>query len=340
MHQFHPWILTGSMDPLGRWPMTIWFLLTLTIIFLIFFGEQTSQIRWSIKSTWSFFLIYSLFYVEFPYPFYSVFSRPFQASAGQTFIEVLLYPLMVLKIRKWILKLIPWLCLIECVLVLSHIYGLMIAPSFDTAFIALCVPFIPIWMIPICLITIVSHHGSTALSILASEMIGYTIVRRRAIQWTAPAIAIGALYAYLHPGTLLGMESRIVRWRAYMEVWSEHWTSVLFGFGPGSFLWMSLSIDKMQPPLFLCMHCDWLQILFTTGIVGLSLIVWLSIDAFVESLNRPKVLAALLGAWAFGITYHPLEFGPTAVLVSLIYSICLVEQEVDLEIPSRSLATI
>ena len=64
--------------------------------------------------------------------------------------------------------------------------------------------------------------------------------------------------------------------------------------------------DPGQPPLWLFMHNDWLQIGFEMGVVGLVLCLAL----FVQTLARaPKRLRPIVaGCGAFMLTLSPLHF--------------------------------
>ena len=183
--------------------------------------------------------------------------------------------------------------------------------SFDTALIALCLPMCPFWLLLAGIGTIVSHHGSTALVILAVQALFYCNELR--IDFiVAPILMIPAWL--FRTSLLAGMDDRIHAWWRYMHAWSHSpWTTITFGAGPGSFAWISMMVDEMKPPVFLYMHNDFLQILFEYGIVGLVLLI-----LFLGMAMKRVPKALLLSIIVFGITYSPLHFFPSEFLIGLI----------------------
>ncbi len=103
------------------------------------------------------------------------------------------------------------------------------------------------------------------------------------------------------------------------------------GVGPGSFMWCSLLIDKFKEPMFLQMHSDWLQLAFEEGIVGILLVIATVLIAVKRALSNKRVLMGIAGASVFALTYHPLRFFPSAIMLALIFSEALVIQKVEIE---------
>ena len=144
------------------------------------------------------------------------------------------------------------------------------------------------------------------------------------------AIPIGLVFfflafcAYLQVDTygvkvpLFNYAERLSIYSRYMKWWTSAWPFVVFGVGPGTFMWMSLLIDKFTPPLFLQMHSDWLQVLFELGIVGALLAIVSYVRALARAKNDTAQLAAVVGIGAFALTYHLFRFFPPAVLVVMI----------------------
>lgn len=262
-----------------------------------------------------------------------LFHYTYATYAAKTLVECLAIVLGVLFFEKQILKLIPWASLVTSICVWCGFNGAFGAPSLGTAFIALSGPLAGPWIALVGLSAIATHHGSTALLILATQVfvqIGRT--RKKAYgPWIAFAlVALGGL-AYFHShGPLLDGDERIRAWMRYLTFWKDQgWEAWVFGMGPGSFMWHSLTIDEFKAPMFLCMHSDWLQMLFEYGGVGLFLACLVVGHAIKKAWGDIPLLASILGAVAFAVTYHPLRFFPSAIVVAFIFKRALVQDEID-----------
>ncbi len=310
-----PNILTIPIDLGGVWHLSL------------FFGLLACL--WYNNFGWLFAWVMArgLMTLELPHLPFGDYTRAFQATTGQCMIEVILICSVARVKNLW--KLIPSLAFIEIACVWIFGKGLMVAPSFDTALIALCMPFIPIQLQIAGFITIVTHHGYTALMILAAELLAIAIRCKSARIWCAISFTAIASAILLHHeyGT-----DRINHWVRYMEFWRSDWRYIIAGVGPGTFMLMSMLIDKFQPPLFLYMHNDYLQVLFELGLVGFVLMICLMARAIRGSWGNTKLLAGVLGASAFGLTYSPLRLFPSAMLIAMIFYRALVEERVNLEI--------
>lgn len=286
---------------------------------------------------WFYSIVQALYILEFPALPFGDYNTAYQATAGQVVTELLIIPLSFFllkpKVYKWIWRAIPLVVLYEIYAIWVHSearpMGLMISPSFDSAFISLALPFMPLWIALPVIITVVTHHGSTALLILLAEAFAWGIVsltkkpRKKQIAiFLGLSVLAGAILgvAYVHSHSQLfdGME-RIAAYKRYMKFWAQDWHFITFGVGPGSFMWTSMMIDKWTPPLFLQMHSDWLQILFELGTVGFLLVCGVFFTALKNVWGKLKLMAALFGVAAFALTYHPLRFFPPALLVGLIF---------------------
>ncbi len=320
-------ILTAAIDPNGVWRVSICIGLSIAVFFLL----KKVPISRLAKALWGYILIYSLILMEYPYPFYGGLSRSFEASAGQTFAEAVLIPLAVLVYPKQILKCIPYVVGLEIFLLWLMNKGLMMAPSFDTAFIALCLPLVSPWLWVPAFITIITRHGSTALTIIAAQVFSYLLLKRKFKHIIAGSMSMEALI-WIKSDFLLGFHDRFEAWTRFMKFWAETPNRIAFGHGPGSFMWSSLVIDGFKAPVFLAMHSDWLQITFDLGLIGLILCLAFTL----ETAWKRRNLASLLGAVTFGMTYHPLRFLPSAVVTALIFRLASVEQEVDFKLTSTS----
>jgi len=268
---------------------------------------------------WAYVLISALYILEYPAVPYGQLNIAFMASAGQTLAECIIIPFCIMNLSKrtFISIFNVFIC-IELFLLWKNGYGLMVAPSFDTAVIACFMPFMWFILMPIALITILTHHGSTAIVILIAQIVAYTL-KKKPILLLAVPVLIGS--AYLHTkGKFFDSMERIHTWQFFMQKWwAEGWKIRLFGFHPGSFMWISLLLNRDPTYIYLQLHNDWLQILFELGFIGLGLAIGVFVSAVVKVWNDPKLLAAVFGCGAFACTYHPLRFFPSMVLVTFIF---------------------
>ena len=323
-------IATAAIDVMGVWHLCIFFALCLAVIG----GLKKLPLTRITKVLWGYALLYALVLFEFPYPFFGVLSHTYKMAAGQSFAEMLLIPLLVLFFPKPIARCIPFAVAFEIASLWYSGRGFMRSPSFDTAFIALCSPFIPAWLWGIGFVTIGIHHGSTAWMILGAQLVGFLLAKKK-WKWVlglSPVAGVAVWFTPHHSGFLWGADSRIQVWQRYMGMWASSPNSIAFGQGPGSFMWHSLRIDQWRDPLFYCMHCDWLQLTFTFGLIGLVLFLSFVGESGWKVRRDALKLAAIFGAVTFGLTYHPLEFAPSAIVTALIFRRASIEDEVNFNI--------
>lgn len=310
--------LTIQIDTMGIWHISyfvgLWFFTMLGVVGL---PKQFGVIP---KVLLAYVLSSALFLFEFPYPVFGIWSTAFQSVAAQSFVEIVLIIFGVWTIpAKALWSALPIIAAVEMAFIWAYKPGFMIAPSLSLALVALTVPFIPRFLQVIALITIVTHHGSTALMILAAEGLAYFTVRGLAIHYISVALFVGSLGVYLFKSLLLGMHDRLDVWQRFMTFWFNTPRFVAIGSGPGTFMWLSLMIDNFKAPMWLQLHSDFLQITFELGLVGLSLCLVVLYQAIKKSLKNPTILAGVFGTIAFSLTYHPFRFMPSAVLVAFIF---------------------
>lgn len=298
--------------------------------FILFGGLTVAVLKWlwslpgsnfnPAKLLGAYVLVYSLYLIECPLLHFGPYTTRYQASAGQTFIEALFIPLLALMGFKWITRLIPFAVLFACISVWFNIPGFLNAPSFNSAFAALALPMVSAPLAAFILLTVFFHHGSTALFMVGAQLIILGLKEPKARKYVAIAVPciLGLTYIHHHGPWLDGLE-RLQRWHHYMEFWAKEPRWVLFGVGPGTFLWTAAMLDGFKAPLFLQMHSDWLQILFEYGVVGLALAAGVFIQAVKRSWDYPKLLASLFGCAVFGLTYHPIRYFPSALLTAWIF---------------------
>lgn len=321
-----PRLLTSFVDLGGQWHITLFCGTLACAAHLIWARKKRSGALAAIF--WIYAVGSALFLVEYPALPFGAVNTAFQAQAGQTLAELLLIPLAVLSVPRKIWQAVPVLALIEIALVWFHGSGLMGHDSFDNALIALCLPFVGPVVAILSLVTITSHHGSTA--ILMALIVEFVLIwswaaktdnqnRARLAGITATAILAilpVALYFRGHD-LLLGAPERFAAYHRYMGFWSHSLQNILIGTGPGTFMWCSLAIDRFQAPAFLAMHSEWLQVMFELGFIGWALMLAVFIQA-IRGAKKPQVLAGVLAAGVFALTYHPFRFFPSAFLIALI----------------------
>ncbi len=273
---------------------------------------------------WSYVSVWALYLLEFPGNQFGQYHVAFMATAGQTLAEVLLIPMFVLSLTdEWadrLMKSFHWIILYSIICVWTQRDGFMIAPSFNTALIALYLPFADIPLALTSLVTIGTHHGSTALLILAAYLALFMRV------WSVFIIPVLLLVAYFHSNQAwFDSADRIEHWRRYMAFWASDWKQIAIGSGPGTFMYLGMMLDEFKPPFFLAMHSDWLQCVFELGLVGLALIGWTIFKCLKRARRNPQVIAGILGCMAMACTYHGLRFFPSAILAALIFRKSLFE---------------
>lgn len=260
--------------------------------------------------------IWALYLLEYPGGQYGQFNLAYKATAGQALAEFLFPLAAVLSLRRagtaWVLRAFRWVIVAHIILVWGNVGDL--AQSMNTALIALYIPFAPPWLVGASLLTIFTHHGSTAQMIV----IAYALLAFPKLWWCVVPGILGVAYFHSN-GPWLDGSDRLLHWQKYMTWWAQDWRQVLVGTGPGSFQWLAPSIDEWQGPLFLFMHNDWLQILFELGVIGLALAVRFIYKALRHSISREE-RAAIIGACVFACTYSPLRFFLPAFLIALIFN--------------------
>jgi hypothetical protein len=329
MIQLNP--LTAQIDVGGAWRIEIALGMVVLTTILIAMFTSSKKISLIPYLLWSNALTSALYVFEYPSLPFGSMNTAFQATAGQAFAELLVIPMFCLmlssEMRNKIIGYLKYVMIAEIILLWAKLPGLFLAPSFDTAFLALYMPFMPLWMVGATLLTIATHHGATAITIVMAYAFVLSI---RNARFRIPALAGTALMLlacfYLQRDSydqivpMFHASERLSIYHRMFGFWKQSGQFVAIGTGAGSFMWLSLMIDKFKPPLFLQMHSDWLQILFDLGLVGFILTVITYLMAFVKSLDRPKMHLAVVGAGVFAISYHPLRFFPSAFLIALIFA--------------------
>ncbi len=327
--------LTTYIDPMGVLGLTMFF--GMLFCLFLFIRKKLPVIGWPASLLWFYALANALFILEFPDTPYGLYNRAYEANAGRSFAEMLLIPLAAMAAPKWIWKVFIAGVVFDIGLVWCGQSAFtawdFVSTSFDTAFMAIMIPFSPMWLIPLSLLTILTHHGSTAFLILLMNILAWCYVRARpwplrkkVLAWTGFAIAAGLLFAlaYFHSNApMLDGEERLHIWTKYSAFPSRSWNFQWLGVGAGSFVWISELMDKFGPNNFVWMLNDWLQTKFDMGWIGLGLMVGVFLNCIWNVRKHYQLLAAVLGCGAFMCTYYPLRLFPTMLLFALIANLAL-----------------
>jgi hypothetical protein len=290
-------------------------------IILVRWVSEKRSLPISARVFWIYALGSALYTIEWPAAHFGMYTPNFQATAGQAFVEILFIPLAASAFEVEIERVLPWAALFECFCVWVGWQGMLNAPSFNSAFAALAIPFCPIWVVAVILLTILTHHGTTAL-LIAGVIFGVRFMQvRKFAHWALFLVVVGilAFAAFKHSGHNFDADERLRHWQAYWRVWITKPWWIFVGSGPGSYILISCMQDSFKWQLFLQAHSDILQILWELGVVGLFLSIWTGLTAMWGVRKNRQLLSALCGVATFAITYHPLRFAPSALLVTWIF---------------------
>ncbi len=330
--------LTLQLDPMGIWRIGLFVGTFFCMLWIL--RHYAGVIGKEAIALWAWLLGYCLYTVEFPLQHYGDYNAAFLSTAGMTTAEALLIPIAVLAAPRWVWKVMTLYMWVSIAAAWAGVSLLTPwdtpSPSFDTALLALYLPFAGRSLVLASLLTIVRFHGSTALTIVLAELLALSLSHARARWALAAAVPIAAGVAYLHSfGVGLGADSRIEMWKKYMSFWvfgnpglygpptpwwygNVRWDHVIRGTGPGSFLWITALLDGFSNSTFF-MHNEFLQIAFELGTIGELLALGVYIRALRNAWERPRIRAAIFGSAAFCATYHPLRFFAPAFVMGMIF---------------------
>lgn len=321
----HIQILFEDIDTNGRWRILLSISYIISLIF--FLKPYIKKIGLSAVLLWGYVLAYCVYLIEYPALSFGVVNTAYQATAGAAFLAALLIPFLCIEKTSLIIKSIPYVAAIEMLAIVTNRRGLLTAQSFDLSFVSLCIPFVNFYLcIPIVLL-VLFKHGATAKLILTAQIIVYAFkCKKYRISCCIMLAALAAMALYKSYNPISDGVERFQKWEQMLKIWSTDMPRIIFGTGPGSFIWQSLIADNFEQKsygVFLQMHSDVLQILFEFGIVGLALSFAVLATAVKRSWNNPRILSAVFGSAAFALAYHPLHFAPSAILIGLIISLSL-----------------
>jgi O-antigen ligase len=166
---------------------------------------------------------------------------------------------------------------------------------------------------------IVYAKGGTAFAVLVAVLIGRERGAHRVPTFIL-CVGIGLIAYAMSGGDVFHLSERVSIWRESFDWWRAN-ANPLFGTGLGTFKWISMYKIHPTPPLQLQMHCEWLRILFETGVVGLVLSLAFFGHLIKRAWGNPRILAALAALGVWGLTYNPLS-----TPVGVLFLGCLVRE--------------
>lgn len=325
-----------QLDIGGVWRLSIF----IGLIFCTFsiWKKCKSFFGWQIALLWSYVIASALCILEFPFVRFGDYQTAFMANAGQTLAEAVLLPLVILlmsmKGLERLYKFLVLMIVFEIAAVWFHGCGFMMQTSFDSALIALFMPFAPPVLWAISLVTVLTHHGSTALLIILSQCAIWAIRKYRigtlsglrfAIAGALGTALIWSVARFHNADIMLNGSERLMAYKRFLAFWWDQGIETrLFGVGAGTFGWFGMLIDNFQEPHFVQMHSDWLQIIFELGIFGLLITIAVLVKTTKAAWNNPHRLCSIFGLAAFMVTYHPLRFFPSMLLAAYIVRMGLI----------------
>lgn len=199
--------------------------------------------------------------------------------------------------------------------------GLLLNPSMNSSFIALCLPFVPLYLWPVSILAIFFSQASVPVGVLVALFAGYALIKGGMTRIFALLGCAASLFGAYFTANLLNDSGRIPQWKATV-IYFEECINHLVGSGAGTY-YLHGSIISMQrglgmERLWAFAHNDWLQIGFESGALGLSAFVCMVGLMFYRCRNNSKAFAQLCGFCVFGFFDMPMRYLPTALLGAIL----------------------
>lgn len=341
---------TVMIDYRGVWSISIFIMLCVFASSIIF--QYRERIGFWACTFWCYVVLHGLYLTHYPEVHFQNYLMAFRASAGQTLIESILVPLAVIEFGPWLWRMrsiwMSALCAYAAYCAYIDTPGLMLAISFNNALAVLCLPFVSIYLVLPVLAIVLTRHSGTAQLMLACQavLIVWNWMRdsHRPFQWSRYIAMLGGIlvsilsvylvFHYQVAGPWWEGNGRFALMIRSFSIWEQSMQAILVGFGPGTFLYISTIMDHFQAPMFFQMHSDFLQIAFEHGILGWSLAMMVFIQAVRNSWNNRPLIRALVMIFVFCLTYHPMRFAPTQLILALIFYRALIENKTNLKLPN------
>lgn len=258
-------------------------------------------------------------------------------SCTQTALMLILFTVVGLKLPKLIFKIIIGVWVIATMYWLWFIgNGLENGYTFSSAAIVCALPFMPIILWPFILLTAIKFAGATTVGCVG--VIGLSLYWTPIVKWLNknkemwlaaigfPILVILVINEVLPGGGLTSSNGRMPAWKAFMEIWWEnmpHW----FGTGVGSWEWIGPFLPNPTNTAFPWVHNDFLQMLFEGGIVGCVLLVIATGWVLWKVRYHTKARSAALGMFICMMTYYPIHFVSSFLILILICKYAISEEK-------------
>lgn len=187
--------------------------------------------------------------------------------------------------------------------------------SLDACFIALMLPTAlllcdnkktKIFLASIIVLALLAARGNTGIVTLIVMSLAYLIASKQNNYSIYAGIIAGAasLVGFMWYYEKLGVDNgRFGHWKLMMSWW-EYNANAIIGTGPGTFWGIAYAVQP-DAEKFMWMHNDWLQQLFTHGILGLLLVAILYGFMLKNSIKSPVLFSMVVGYGLIAVTQFP-----------------------------------
>lgn len=201
--------------------------------------------------------------------------------------------------------------------------GLMMNPSLNSSLMAVTLPFIfeafPITISGLILAlmigAVVVGKSSIGLGMVVAFLCLYFLSLRRLKYLLLSPLLLSLGWYFYGEREFLSSGDRFPMWEFFMSEWARNPLHWWFGTGYGSFAVFSVNLQTAhhmrEGYWWVWMHNDWLEMLFTTGMVGLGLMTLTYIQGL-RNLWKREMVPELQSLILFGVVMflnYPLRIG-------------------------------
>lgn len=215
--------------------------------------------------------------------------------------------------------------------------GVLMNPSMNSSMMAVTLPFIfeafPVTIafpfLALIVLAVLLGKSSIGLGMIVAFLCLHFISKRRMKYLVFSPLLLGLGWLHYGEREFLSSGDRFPMWEFFMSQWARNSLHWWFGTGYGTFGVFSINLQDAfhvrDGYWWLWMHNDWLEVLFTTGMVGLGLVVL----TFLSGLKRfweMKEWACLQSLLLFGIAMglnFPLRIGLSCAFIAWLVSLAL-----------------
>jgi hypothetical protein len=231
-------------------------------------------------------------------------------------------PIGVMLFKNKILNIIKLGLVVNSAHVLAFGYGVFNAGTFDAGVMAASLPLfasrsykkLNFIMGLFVLASVISTRSATGAVVLLVVLISYMSIWKSYLYAAAAAFVSFGVSFLLQGSELFNDSGRIIAWKNYIKWWSSE-ANILFGTGVSTFDSICSFIDNGTGTIFVWAHNDYLQLLIDGGIIGVSLFAVYYLSILFKVRNNPVLFSCLAGFGACGLTYSPMHFVASQVIV-------------------------